>query len=248
MYDAGARTFIEVGPGQVLTGLVGRILGDQPHAALASDSKSRPGMVQFAHFLGQLLVRGVELDLDPLYSRRDVRTFDPNKLERETGETEHPKSAWVVNGTRNRPLNAVEPRLLGAVNRPLTDAERTDRGLPPAGQAAIDSPTSQASPTGATAETTPTAQRRPSTSPTSATGSGAHESPEIKPIAARPPKPNAGGTVSSSHVLDSRPGMKNQESQQSQGRLPGKLRDQRTSRSRRPRRPLIHRSPKTRLK
>ena len=36
LYAAGARVFIEAGPGQVLSGLVGRILGDRPHTTLVS--------------------------------------------------------------------------------------------------------------------------------------------------------------------------------------------------------------------
>src|SRR5205807_7989830 len=38
MYAAGARVFIECGPGQVLTRLVGEILGDRPHVAVACDA------------------------------------------------------------------------------------------------------------------------------------------------------------------------------------------------------------------
>ena len=40
MHDAGARVFVEVGPRQVLTGLVGRILGDREHLAVPAQ---RPG-------------------------------------------------------------------------------------------------------------------------------------------------------------------------------------------------------------
>ncbi|MGD9658096.1 MAG: beta-ketoacyl synthase N-terminal-like domain-containing protein, partial [Methylocystis sp.] len=43
LYAAGARVFIEAGPGQVLSGLVGRILGDRPHTTLAVDAPERPG-------------------------------------------------------------------------------------------------------------------------------------------------------------------------------------------------------------
>ena len=38
MYDAGARIFVEVGPRSVLTGLVGRMLGERPHLARAAST------------------------------------------------------------------------------------------------------------------------------------------------------------------------------------------------------------------
>src|SRR5581483_8366546 len=46
MYDAGARVFVEVGPQAVLTGLAGQTLAGKPHLAVASDLKTRPGLVQ----------------------------------------------------------------------------------------------------------------------------------------------------------------------------------------------------------
>jgi acyl transferase domain-containing protein len=59
MYADGARVFVEAGPGRVLTGLVGRILGKQPHAAIACDRPNENGVVAFLQALGQLAVRGV---------------------------------------------------------------------------------------------------------------------------------------------------------------------------------------------
>ena len=113
MHDAGARVFVEVGPQAVLTGLTAQILAGKPHLAVASDVKSRPGLVQFAHLLGQLLTAGVSTNLDRLFAGRGVQTFDLAKLSADTGKPKHPATAWVVNGVRSRPINGPEPRLLG---------------------------------------------------------------------------------------------------------------------------------------
>jgi acyl transferase domain-containing protein len=59
MYADGARVFVEAGPGRVLTGLVGRILGKRPHAAIACDRANENGVFAFLLALGQLAVRGV---------------------------------------------------------------------------------------------------------------------------------------------------------------------------------------------
>jgi acyl transferase domain-containing protein len=59
MYADGARVFVEAGPGRVLTGLVGRILGKRPHAAIACDRANEDGVFAFLLALGQLAVRGV---------------------------------------------------------------------------------------------------------------------------------------------------------------------------------------------
>ena len=61
MYTDGARVFVEAGPGRVLTGLVGRILGKRPHAAIACDRPNENGVFAFLLALGQLAVRGVQV-------------------------------------------------------------------------------------------------------------------------------------------------------------------------------------------
>ncbi|MEW1718164.1 SDR family NAD(P)-dependent oxidoreductase [Streptomyces sp. NPDC093109] len=68
MYAAGVRTFVEVGPGTALTGLVGQILGDRTHAAVPLDRPGRSGISTLHTALGELAVRGVPLDLDPLWA------------------------------------------------------------------------------------------------------------------------------------------------------------------------------------
>jgi acyl transferase domain-containing protein/NAD(P)H-dependent flavin oxidoreductase YrpB (nitropropane dioxygenase family)/NAD(P)-dependent dehydrogenase (short-subunit alcohol dehydrogenase family)/acyl carrier protein len=113
MYEAGARVFIEVGPQGVLTGLAQQTLAGKPHLAIASDAKGRPGLVQFAHLLGQLLVHGVPARLDRLYQGRSVKPFDLARMTADTGKPMHTSTTWVVNGVRSRPINGPEPRLLG---------------------------------------------------------------------------------------------------------------------------------------
>lgn len=142
MYAAGARIFVEVGPQGVLTGLVGQILGDRPHTAVATDNSGRPGLVQFVHALAQLSAAGVPLSLGALFAGREVQPFSLDELTVETGKKKHSPSTWLVNGVRSRPLNGSEPPLLGQrlLDHQFPNAEANDSATPakprmsPAGQ------------------------------------------------------------------------------------------------------------------
>ncbi|HEY2910039.1 MAG TPA: acyltransferase domain-containing protein, partial [Gemmataceae bacterium] len=113
MHAAGASVFVEVGPQAVLTGLTGQVLAGKPHLALATDLKTRPGLVQLVHVLGQLMAAGVSVQLDRLFQGRRIQAFDLAKLGPDTGKPKLPATTWLVNGVRSRPLNGPEPRLLG---------------------------------------------------------------------------------------------------------------------------------------
>jgi len=66
MYEAGARVFLEVGPGHVLTGLTRDCLGSRPHAAVSLDQKGHDGLSRFLQALGQLSALGVPLEFERL--------------------------------------------------------------------------------------------------------------------------------------------------------------------------------------
>ncbi|GAA4033465.1 type I polyketide synthase [Allokutzneria multivorans] len=67
MYSAGVRTFVEVGAGSTLTGLVGRVLGSRPHVAVNLDRPRCDGMSTVHEALGRLAVAGAELDFAVLW-------------------------------------------------------------------------------------------------------------------------------------------------------------------------------------
>ncbi len=65
LYDAGVRTFVEVGPRNVLTNFVTQTLADLPHRAIALDGSggARCGVVDLARVLAVLVVVGHAVDL-----------------------------------------------------------------------------------------------------------------------------------------------------------------------------------------
>lgn len=75
MYAAGARCFVEVGPGTVLKGLVGAILGTRPHQAIALDRKGKSDLEPLLAGIAQLVAAGHVPRLSALFA--DVRVPAP---------------------------------------------------------------------------------------------------------------------------------------------------------------------------
>lgn len=77
MYTAGARIFVEAGPGTVLTGLVGQILGDRPHLAVACEPRPGAGLRGLLESLARLAVAGVPVRAGRLLQGRGAVTARP---------------------------------------------------------------------------------------------------------------------------------------------------------------------------
>ncbi len=113
MYDAGIRHFIEVGPGSVLTKLVGRILEGKEHTAVTLDRRSKPGIESFFRGLAQLVAAGLPLEFASLWAEYG----EPRDLD----ALPKPKLAVKINGSN---YGKVYPPKGGAAALPGPNPER----------------------------------------------------------------------------------------------------------------------------
>ncbi|MFF4102059.1 SDR family NAD(P)-dependent oxidoreductase [Streptomyces sp. NPDC001903] len=88
MYAAGVRTFVEAGPGRVLSGLVGRILADRPHTVVPLDVPGEHGLARLVEALAELAAAGVPITPEALFRGRTAPL--PDRAPRRPG--------WLVDG------------------------------------------------------------------------------------------------------------------------------------------------------
>jgi acyl transferase domain-containing protein/NAD(P)H-dependent flavin oxidoreductase YrpB (nitropropane dioxygenase family) len=124
MYEAGARTFVEAGPGRVLTGLTGQILGSRPHTAVACDIPGANGLRQFLLALAELIGAGVPADPAPLFAGRAEPVSGPPR-----------QPPWTVDGQLVR---TAEGQPVAGGLQPATAAPRLALGGPAAATADRD--------------------------------------------------------------------------------------------------------------
>ncbi|MFG2602001.1 SDR family oxidoreductase [Streptomyces sp. NPDC048514] len=120
MYEAGARIFVEAGPGAVLTRLVGQILGDRPHRTVACEPRADSGLPGWLTALAELAVTGVPVCTAWLLRGRDavdaLRTPAPAR------------PGWTVDGHLVRTAaGAPLPGALAPARRVLETTVTTDQ-------------------------------------------------------------------------------------------------------------------------
>ncbi|HYR88121.1 MAG TPA: beta-ketoacyl synthase N-terminal-like domain-containing protein [Terriglobia bacterium] len=123
LYANGIRTFLEVGPGSNVTGFVRDILHGRDHLALATNVPGKSSVTQVLNVLAQLFIRGVALNLEPLFTSRPV-----NMLSRDQTVDQRQPAPPRIN--LNMPVMRLPEEFIAEV-QPALPAEQTP---PPAGR------------------------------------------------------------------------------------------------------------------
>jgi len=120
MYASGVRTFVEVGPGAVLTGLTGQILGDREHVVTCLDRRGQPGFTALLNGIGRLAVAGVTMDYAALGESSDSPAAKP------AAESQR-MTVKIDGGNYGRPYPPAEPTTVAvSANARGADADTHD--------------------------------------------------------------------------------------------------------------------------
>ncbi|MBW2187139.1 MAG: acyltransferase domain-containing protein, partial [Deltaproteobacteria bacterium] len=132
MYASGITTFVEVGPGARLTGMVGKILKGKEAQAIALDSSNgkRSGLNDLARLLIQLSAMGYPIQLqnwDSEYALRELSQPEPPA----------PRMTVTLTGANYRKKTAAKP----ASKRNLVDANTLPKPVAQVAAAPVATPT-----------------------------------------------------------------------------------------------------------
>jgi acyl transferase domain-containing protein/NAD(P)H-dependent flavin oxidoreductase YrpB (nitropropane dioxygenase family)/NADP-dependent 3-hydroxy acid dehydrogenase YdfG len=200
MHDAGARIFIEAGPGKVLTGLVTQTLAGRDFTAIATDQAGRSGTVQMVHALAQIATLGVHVNLQKLFERRLDAPVVLAKLAESRPPVASP-TTWTITHGR-----AMPSRASAKADSPAAVPARAVAPVQPAAATALAAAGERSD--GRSARSEPAEQRAPARGSTSSpraraasaeVPSGISVPAGVISIAAAPRVPNpAGASIDSS--------------------------------------------------
>jgi acyl transferase domain-containing protein len=131
LHADGARIFIEVGPGTVLTNLVSRILAGEPVTALALDAPGRDGWTQLGHVLARLAVLGLPVQLAAWFQGRGLAPVTVAEfLDRARAESTPKPTDWVLSPGKAEPVTPLPGHIPAGVGKAVPNG--TVPARPPA--------------------------------------------------------------------------------------------------------------------
>jgi malonyl CoA-acyl carrier protein transacylase/acyl carrier protein len=198
MYGRGVRTFVEVGPGSVLSGMIGRICGDRPHRAIPLDRPGRHGVTSLWQSLAQLAVAGHAIDFTALWREFDLGP-DPRAQPK-------PKMTVRISGTN---YGKKYPPEGGAAGLPRPNPPRAQAAKRPNGEvmetkeqkssAAPETPDGRSKPPAAAMPRAPVPPRANGGTPHGDGGNGIATNGSTKAPAHTEPAPNGATLVTRGH-------------------------------------------------
>jgi malonyl CoA-acyl carrier protein transacylase len=165
-YADGMRCFVEVGPGSVLTGLVGRILEGSPHQAFSFDQKGRDSTRSLWLGLGRLAAAGRPLHLAALTAEYGAPVDPATRV--------GPRLAVSITG--GNVGNPYPPPGGAAALPPPNPPRRTPPAEPPAPALPAKPPTPPTPPSTAMSLTPPAPPLAPAAAPAPASSSSSSSS------------------------------------------------------------------------
>jgi acyl transferase domain-containing protein len=181
LYADGARVFLEVGPGKVLSDLVGRILKEESVVALPLDAPGREGWTQLGHLLARAAVLGLPVQLDAWFAGRGLPA-EPlaDFLDKARAQGKPKPTDWILSAYGAEPVTP-----LPAANPP--DKGRTEGRPAPVAEPPSTKPAAVASPPPPKPAATPAPP--PPKSAALSTPPAPPSPPLSSPVPNRPPQP-----------------------------------------------------------
>ncbi|WP_185265037.1 type I polyketide synthase [Chryseobacterium indologenes] len=133
MYNDGARIFIEVGPGKILTGLTKSCI-EKDHLSLYMEDNSRNKFTHLLCMLAQYLGTGRNFNINKLFEGRNVQVIDIAQPElykkspaiwRVNGQTAHPTTGTLPSNGALPILNPIQMNSFTNQQAPAAEGQST---------------------------------------------------------------------------------------------------------------------------